>query len=71
MDRAERRHRRQRKVEKAKRKLRQWGNDWADRASWWADNMAKCSCHGCTAPTKVEIDDNIEHWMDWYRESKG
>lgn len=49
MTRAERRHRRMRKVAYAARKLRQWGMNWADRASYWADNMAKCNCSMCRA----------------------
>jgi len=51
MNRAERRHRRERAVAYAKRKLQQWKIP-PDRAPYWADNMAKCSCDMCTAPHK-------------------
>jgi hypothetical protein len=73
MDRAERRHRRQRKIEKAKRMLRRWKQD--HKAAWWADNMAKCDCWMCNRDARwtkpeVVIDDNIDNWMAWYEESK-
>lgn len=71
MTRAERRHRRQRKVAYAKRKLRKWGTMWENRASLWADNMAKCSCPMCKVENRhkrpeLVIDGDIRNWMEWY-----
>lgn len=57
MNRAERRHRRQRKVAYAMRKLAQW-HIAADKAPYWADNMAKCVCWMCNGEarhTKPEV----------------
>ena len=56
MNRADRRFRRQRKINRAKKMLRIWGID-TRHAPLWADNMAKCSCWMCSAPSKPE--DNI------------
>jgi hypothetical protein len=56
-----------RKVAYAMRKLRQWMGGWEDRASYWADNMAKCSCHGCTAPRKRE-DRRRNHMQTYLQE---
>jgi len=53
MTRAERRHRRERAVAYARKKLRQWKQE--AKAAWWADNMAKCSCDMCTAPHKKPL----------------
>ena len=53
LTRAERRHRRERAVAYAKRKLREWGFS-PTRAPYWADNMAKCSCDMCTGHTKPD-----------------
>ena len=55
MNRADRRFRRQRKINRAKKMLRIWGLPEAH-APYWADNMAKCSCWMCTAPSKAEPD---------------
>jgi hypothetical protein len=52
MNRAERRHRRWRKVAYAAKRLRQWGKGWHERAAFWADNMAKCDCWMCNRDAK-------------------
>lgn len=59
MNRAERRHRRAVKVAKAQRMLKRWGMEKV--ASWWADNMAKCSCHMCRGPDY----NRHEHKLVW------
>lgn len=51
MNRAERRHRRQRKIAYAERKLAQW-HIAADKAPYWADNMAKCDCWMCNGEAR-------------------
>jgi hypothetical protein len=50
--RAERRHRRDRAVAYARRKLLQWGEAQAAKAPWWADNMAKCDCWMCNGEAR-------------------
>lgn len=52
---AYRRHHRQRMLERAKRKLRDWGDDpvWIEQSALrWADNLAKCSCYMCGNPRR-------------------
>ena len=66
MDRAERRYRRQVKLQKAKRMLRRWKQE--HRAAWWADNMAKCDCWLCNRDarwTKPEVKREPSNWMAW------
>lgn len=51
--RAIRRGHRQRKVAEARKVLRSmWGEDKAQHAPLWADNLQKCSCHMCCNPRR-------------------
>lgn len=51
MSRAERRAARERMVNRAKRKLKEWGMP-TSHPQKWADNMAKCSCWMCRGPAR-------------------
>lgn len=72
MNRADRRFRRQRKINRAKKMLRMWGID-EKHAPLWADNMAKCGCWMCSGSARhtrpeTEFDDNIDQWVKWAKE---
>lgn len=62
--RAERRHRRQRAVAYARKKLKEWGIK-PDRAALWADNMCKCSCDMCTAQSHRPQHIDYADEFDW------
>jgi hypothetical protein len=65
MNRADRRFRRQRKIARAIKVMRQWGLD-TKMAPYWADNMRKCSCYLCQKSGKPEHDfDMYEAAREW------
>lgn len=71
MDRAERRHRKQRKIAEAAKKLAIWKLEY--QAPKRADNMANCGCWMCsplgrrTKPV-LKRNYNVNDWMAWAKE---